>query len=50
VARGGEAPARGAVEAAVSAAVPSQDAIDRKLLVAAVERCLAQVFMAEQVQ
>jgi carbon-monoxide dehydrogenase medium subunit len=50
VARSGEVPARGAVEAAVSAAAPGQDAIDRQLLVAAVERCLDQVFMAEQVQ
>ncbi|MBT2304145.1 FAD binding domain-containing protein [Variovorax paradoxus] len=50
VARSGAMPARAAIEAAVSASAPGKDAIDRKLLVAAVERCLAQVLMLESVQ
>ena len=49
-ARTGAVPPRLAVEAAVSAAAPTQDAVDRKLLVAAVERCLRQVFVSEQAQ
>ena len=50
VARSGAMPARGEVEAAVSASAPTKDAVDRKLLVAAVERCLVQVFISEHVQ
>lgn len=50
VARSGERPARSAVEAAVLAAAPGKDAIDRKLLVAAVERCLGQIFMPEHAE
>ena len=50
VARSGAMPARAAIEAAVSASAPGKDAVDRKLLVAAVERCLGQVLTLESVQ
>lgn len=50
VARSGAMPARSAIEAAVLASAPTKDAVDRKLLVAAVERCLVQVFISEQIQ
>lgn len=49
VARGGVLPEKRAVEAAVAAAAPGKDAVDRKLLTAAVQRCLAQVFVTEEV-
>lgn len=47
VARSGAVPAPAAVAAAVAAAAPEQDAIDHKLLAAAVGRCLGQVFISE---
>jgi len=50
VARSGALPERAAVEAAVATAAATKDAIDRKLLVAAVERCLQQVLNTETVQ
>ncbi|WP_076998836.1 xanthine dehydrogenase family protein subunit M [Variovorax sp. KK3] len=50
VARNGEKPHRAAVEAAVMAIAPGKDAIDRKLLVAAVERCLGRIFMPEHAE
>ncbi|VTU40430.1 Carbon monoxide dehydrogenase medium chain [Variovorax sp. PBS-H4] len=50
VARSGALPERAAIEAAVATAAATKDAIDRKLLVAAVERCLHQVLNTEPVQ
>jgi aerobic carbon-monoxide dehydrogenase medium subunit len=50
VARAASRPERSAIEAAVAAAAPTKDAIDRKLLVAAVERCLHQVLIPETLQ
>lgn len=50
VARSGAVPDRPSIEAAVSAAAASKDAVDRKLLAAAVERCLGQVLTPEPVQ
>ena len=47
VARSGTAPTRESIDSAVGAAVPGQDAVDRQMRVAAVERCLAQVFEVE---
>ena len=50
VARSGAVPSRPFIETAVAAAAASKDAVDRKLLVAAVERCLGQVLTPEPVQ
>lgn len=50
VARTGSLPERPVIEAAVANATPTKDAIDRKLLVAAVERCLQQVLILETLQ
>ncbi|NDZ17910.1 carbon monoxide dehydrogenase [Variovorax sp. WS11] len=50
VARSGAVPDRPSIEAAVTAAAASKDAVDRKLLAAAVERCLGQVLTPEPVQ
>lgn len=50
VARSGAVPSRLSIEAAVAAAAASKDAVDRKLLIAAVERCLGQVLTPEPVQ
>ncbi|VTU17745.1 FAD binding domain-containing protein [Variovorax sp. RA8] len=50
VARSGAVPSRDAIAAAVAVAAASKDAVDRKLLAVAVERCLAQVLTLESVQ
>ncbi|MDM0107629.1 FAD binding domain-containing protein [Variovorax sp. J22R24] len=50
VARTGSLPERAAIQAAVAGATPTKDAVDRKLLVAAVERCLQQVLIPETTQ
>lgn len=50
VASTGQLPAREMIDEAVAASAPTCDSIDRKLLVAAVQRCLAQVFNSEQQQ
>lgn len=50
VARTGQLPAREMIDEAVAASAPTCDSIDQKLLVAAVQRCLAQVFNSEQQQ
>lgn len=50
VARTGQLPTREMIDEAVAAATPTRDLIDRKLLVAAVQRCLAQVTNSEQQQ
>jgi carbon-monoxide dehydrogenase medium subunit len=50
VARSGSLPERAVIATAVAGATPTKDAIDRKLLVAAVERCLQQVLIPETIQ
>ncbi len=48
VARNASPPASDLIAAAVRDAVPGKDGVERKLIVAAVERCLMQVFPQEQ--
>lgn len=48
VARNASLPASDLIAAAVRDAVPGKDGVERKLIVAAVERCLRQVFPQEQ--
>lgn len=50
VARTGEMPARAEIQTAVAGVAPTKDAVDRKLLVAAAERCLQQVLIPETLQ
>ena len=47
VARDAAMPSRDTLRSAVAAALPAKDAVDRKLMVAAVERCLHQIFVPE---
>ncbi|MGO4391833.1 xanthine dehydrogenase family protein subunit M [Variovorax sp. M-6] len=47
VARTAAMPSRETLRSAVAAALPGKDAVDRKLRVAAVERCLHQIFIPE---
>jgi carbon-monoxide dehydrogenase medium subunit len=48
VAAAGAMPSREDIDAAVAAAAPGKDAIDRKLVTATVRRCLQQVLGQEQ--
>ena len=47
VARAAAMPPRETLQSAIAAALPGKDAVDRKLRVAAVERCLHQIFIPE---
>jgi len=47
VARDAAMPSRDTLRSAVAAALPAKDAVDLKLMVAAVERCLHQIFIPE---
>jgi len=47
VARDAAMPSRDTLRSAVAAALPAKDAVNRKLMVAAVERCLHQIFVPE---
>jgi len=47
VARDAAMPSRDTLRSAVAAALPAKDSVDRKLMVAAVERCLHQIFVPE---
>lgn len=47
VARSAAMPSRETLQSAIAAALPGKDAVDRKLRVAAVERCLHQIFIPE---
>ena len=47
VARSAAMPPRETLQSAIAAALPGKDAVDRKLRVAAVERCLHQIFIPE---
>ena len=47
VARDAAMPSRDTLRSAVAAALPAKDSVDRKLMVAAVEHCLHQIFVPE---